>query len=183
MTVLETDRLILREWREEDREHFARMNADAMVMEFLPRALDRKASDKLMERFKGHFKKHGFGLFALESKDSGEFIGFVGLENVSFEASFAPAVEIAWRLDYEFWGRGYATEAGRRVLQYAFDDLKLKEVVAFTVHDNERTIRIMEKIGMTRDPKGDFDYPLLPAGHPFGKFVLYRMKAKDFKKA
>lgn len=181
MIQLETDRLILREWNPEDREPFARMNADAMVMEFLPRLLDPPASDKLVERFKAHFKRHGYGPFALELKETGEFMGFVGLRQVEFDAPFTPAVEIAWRLSYDFWGKGYATEAAQRVLQYGFEDLKLKEIVSFTVHDNSRTLHIMEKIGMKRDEKGDFDYPGLAKGHPLGRFVLYRLKVKDFQ--
>jgi 3-dehydroquinate dehydratase/shikimate dehydrogenase len=107
----------------------------------------------------------------------------VGIQQVEFEAAFTPAVEIAWRLDYEYWGKGYATEAAEAVLQYAFDTLKLKEVVAFAVHDNEVAIHMMEKIGMTRDPGGDFDFPALRKDHPLGHFVLYRLNAKDRAKA
>lgn len=179
--TLETERLILREWRPEDREAFARMNADPMVMEFLPRIMDKDSSDKLMGRFTEHFKKYGYGPYAIELKETGEFVGFVGLRNVEFKSAFTPAVEIAWRLDYEYWGKGYATEAGRRVIEHAFKELKLPEIVAFTVYDNSRTMHIMEKLGMKRDEKGDFDYPTLPKGHPFGKFALYRLKAGDFK--
>jgi RimJ/RimL family protein N-acetyltransferase len=182
MTTLETERLILREWTEDDKKPFARMNADPMVMEYLPRMLDEKASDKLVGRFQAHFKKHGFGLFAAERKEDKAFTGFVGLDTVAFEAPFTPAVEIAWRLDYEFWGKGYATEAARRVIEYAFEDLKLNEIVSFTVHDNARTIHIMEKLGMARDEKGDFDYPALRKGHPLGRFVLYRLRRKDYLK-
>lgn len=175
-TYIETERLILRDWQDSDQAPFARMNGDPLVMEFLPRHMDEKASNKLVKRFQDHFKKYGYGLFAVEIKESGEFAGFVGLHNVEFEAPFTPAVEIAWRLDYEYWGKGYGSEAAKAVLNYAFKTLKLKEVVAFTVHDNTRTIHVMEKIGMKRDPKGDFDYPALKKGHPLGRFVLYRMK-------
>lgn len=173
---IETERLILREWQEDDREAFARMNIDPIVMEFLPRTLDRAASDKLFKRFQKHFKAHGFGLFAMERKEDGEFIGFVGLNNVEFEAAFTPAIEIAWRLDSHHWGQGYATEGGRAVLSYAFDELGLDEVVSFTVHDNSRTIHVLEKLGMSHDKDGDFDYPTLRKGHPLGRFVLYRVR-------
>jgi RimJ/RimL family protein N-acetyltransferase len=178
---LETERLILREWKNEDSEVFARMNGDPLVMEYLPRVLDARASAKLMDRFKAHFKEHGYGLYAVERKEDGAFIGFVGLDNVTFEAHFTPAVEIAWRLDYEYWGKGYATEAAQAVIKHAFNTLKLKEIVAFTVHDNERMIHILEKLGMKKDEKGDFDYPLLAKGHPLGRFVLYRLKPKSVK--
>lgn len=177
---LETGRLILREWEEKDRKPFARLNADPMVMEFLPRILDEKASDKLMGRFQAHFREHGYGLYVAERKEDGAFVGFIGLHAVDFEAPFTPAVEIAWRLDYPFWGYGYATEAAQRVLEHAFEDLKLKEVVSFTVHDNTRATRIMEKLGMTRDMKGDFNYPSLRKGHPLGHFVLYRLSRKNY---
>lgn len=178
--TLETDRLILREWKKEDRQPFARMNGDPMIMEYMPRALDEKASNKLADRFAEHFEKHGYGLYACERKEDGAFMGFVGLDNVSIDVPFAPAVEIAWRLDYEYWGKGYATEAARRVLDHAFGELKLKEIVAFSVHDNTRAIQIMEKLGMSRDMKGDFDYPALRKGHPLGAFVLYRLSRKDY---
>jgi RimJ/RimL family protein N-acetyltransferase len=174
----ESERLIFREWKEEDRAPFARMNGDPMVMEFLPRSMDAAASDKLVGRFQEHFKAHGYGLYAIERKEDGEFVGFTGLHNVEFEAPFTPAVELAWRLDYEYWGQGYGSEAGKAVLHHAFKTLKLKEVVAFTVHDNERTIRLMEKLGMTHVPGGDFDYPTLPKGHPLGRFVLYKISRK-----
>ncbi len=177
---IETDRLILREWIDSDRVPFARMNADPLVMEHLPRSLDEKASNKLVDRFQAHFKAHGFGLYAVSRKEDGEFVGFTGLNTVEFEAAFTPAVELAWRLDYEYWGKGYASEAGQAVLHHAFTKLKLKEVVAFTVHDNTTTIKLMEKVGMVRDPKGDFDYPALRKGHPFGRFVLYRATKKAY---
>ncbi len=174
MIHLETPRLILREWRDEDLEPFARMNADPLIMEYMPRSLDESASNRLVSRFKKHFKKYNYGLYALELKSSGEFMGFVGLNNVEFDAAFTPAVEIAWRLDYGFWGKGYATEAAQAVLDHAFGKLLLKEIVSFTVFDNERSIHVMKKIGMLRDEAGDFDYPSLRKGHPLGRFVLYR---------
>ncbi|MEZ5918861.1 MAG: GNAT family N-acetyltransferase [Alphaproteobacteria bacterium] len=171
---LETDRLILRPWKAEDLPDFARMNADPLVMEYLPRALDEDSSGKLMKRFERHFKKYGYGLYALENKENGAFVGFTGLNHVEFSAAFTPAIEIAWRLDYGHWGRGYATEAAHAVLENGHDTLGLKEIVSFTVHDNTRSIGVMEKIGMIRDSDGDFDYPALRKGHPLGRFVLYR---------
>ncbi len=173
---IETERLILREWADEDKDSFSRMNIDPIVMEYLPRALNKAASDKLLKRFQKHFKEHGFGIFAIEEKETGEFVGFVGLSSVEFDEKFTPAVEIAWRLDSHYWGKGYATEGARAVLSYAFEEKKMKEIVSFTVHDNIRSTHVMEKIGMTRDEKGDFDYPTLRKGHPLGRFVLYRLK-------
>lgn len=178
---LETERLILREWKDEDRGPFARMNGDPMIMEYFPRRLDEKASDRLVNRFQKHFRQYGYGPYAVESKDSGEFMGFVGLHHVEIDVPFAPAVEIAWRLDYEYWGHGYATEASHKVLAHAFGELGLKEIVAFAVYDNSRAIHVMEKLGMKRDEKGDFKYPGLRKDHPLGQFVLYRLRKKDYQ--
>ena len=171
---LETERLIFREWEDEDREPFARMNADPIVMQYLPRSLDEKSSNKLVDRFQKHFDQHGYGLYVVEVRESGQFAGFVGLNNVEFKADFTPATEIAWRLDYEFWGKGYGSEAAEAVLHHGLKKLKLPEIVSFTVHDNTRSIHLMEKIGLVRDMGGDFDYPTLRKGHPLGQFVLYR---------
>lgn len=175
-THIETDRLILREWEDTDLEAFARMNGDPVIMEYLPRVLDEAASKRHMTAFKKHFKEHGYGLYAVELKEDKEFVGFVGLNNVDFKAPFTPAVEIAWRLDYEYWGQGYASEAAKAVVDHAFKELKLKELVAFTVHDNTRSRGLMEKIGMKYVEGADFDYPALKKGHPLGRFVLYRIK-------
>lgn len=179
MKYIETERLVLRDWKDEDRKPFARMNADPIVMEYFPRRLGDDDTNRLVDRFQEHFKKHGYGPYAVELKKTGAFMGFVGLHDVEFKAHFTPAVEIAWRLDYEFWGQGFATEAAKEVLTYASKKLKLPEVVAFAVHDNTRAIHIMEKIGMKRDPEGDFDFPSLRKDHPLGKFVLYRTRKKS----
>ncbi len=181
MKHLETDRIILREWEEKDFEPFMRLNADPLIMEYFPRVLDEARSKHLFKHFQEHFKKHGYGLYALENKTNHEFMGFVGLNNIDFDAPFTPATEIAWRLDYGYWGKGYATEAARAVLAHAFGKLKLDEVVAHAVYDNDRAVHVMEKLGMKRDPKGDFAYPKLPKGHPLGQHLLYRLKRKDYQ--
>lgn len=175
-THLETDRLILREWEDKDLEPFARMNADPVVMEYLPRVLDEKSTKRHMKEFQEHFKKHGYGFYVLETKDTGEFVGFVGLENTDFKAKFTPAIELAWRLDYEYWGQGYASEAARAVIDHAFNKLKMPEIVSFTVHDNTRMIHVLEKLGMKYQKGQDFDYPALKKGHPLGRFILYKIK-------
>lgn len=180
---IETDRLILRPWTDEDRSQFARINGDPLIMEYMPRVLPPADSDKLVDRFQKHIKKHGYGMFAVERKEDGVFMGTVGLNSVEFKAPFTPATEIAWRLDYEFWGKGYATEAANAVLEYGFDKQGLKEIVSFTVRDNTGSVQVMKKIGMTYDEKGDFKYPGLPKDHPSSDFVLYRLYKKDFKVA
>jgi len=179
---IETDRILLREWEATDFSRFAKMNADPLIMEYFPRVLDEVRSKHLFKHFQEHFAKHGYGLYALENKDNHEFMGFVGLNNIEFKAPFTPAVEIAWRLDYDYWGKGYATEAARAVLKHAFEDLKLEEVVAYCVYDNDRAVKVMEKLGMKRDKKADFDYPKLPKGHPLGQHILFRLKKRDYQK-
>jgi RimJ/RimL family protein N-acetyltransferase len=174
--LIVTDRLRLRAWRESDREAFARMNADPRVMEFFPSVVSREASDALADRVEKHFQKHGFGPWAVELIETGEFIGFTGLSIPNFEAPFMPAVEIGWRLSAEHWGCGFATEAAGASMQYGFGELRLDEIVSFTVPANVRSRRVMEKIGMTRDAADDFDHPKLVEGHPLRRHVLYRLR-------
>jgi RimJ/RimL family protein N-acetyltransferase len=174
--VIETERLLLRSWREEDREPFYRMNSDPRVMEFMSECSTRAQSDLLFERIIEHFKKHGFGLFAAESREDQTFIGFVGLAVPSFKTHFTPCVEIGWRLAADYWGRGLATEGARAVAKYAFDELALDGLVSFTVPENVRSRRVMEKIGMTHDASDDFDHPNIPEGHPLSRHVLYRLR-------
>ena len=175
--LFETDRIIVREWCDEDRIPFAQMNADPVIMEYLPRSLTEKESNHLVDKFVKHYDKHGYGLYALERKDDGAFMGFTGLQQVPFKADFTPAVEIAWRLDYDFWGSGYATEAAKAVLKHGFEAHDIDEIVAFTVFDNTRSIGVMENIGMTKVQGGAFRYPTLPKNHPLGDFVFYHVKS------
>jgi RimJ/RimL family protein N-acetyltransferase len=175
MQMLKTDRLILRRWLPSDREPFARLNADARVMEFMPWVLTREESDWLVDRIEAHFEQHGFGLWAAEVLLTSAFAGFIGLSVPHFEAHFTPCVEIGWRLAAEHWGSGFATEGARAVVRHAFDDLGLASLVSFTVPANVRSRRVMEKIGMTRDPRDDFDHPGLPVGHSLRRHVLYRL--------
>lgn len=175
--MAETERLILRRWRVQDREPFARLNADPLVMEHFPACLTREESDAGVDRVEAHFEKHGFGLFAAELRASGQFIGFIGLNIPDFEAHFTPCVEIGWRLAREHWGRGLATEGARAAVRYGFGTLGLRELVAFTVPANIRSRSVMEKLGMSRDPADDFDHPRLEPGHPLRRHVLYRLRA------
>ena len=177
--AITTQRLILRRWREEDREPFARLNCDPAVMEFMPALLTRAESDAMVDRIEAHFAAHGFGLWAAELRGTGEFIGFIGLSIPRFEAHFTPCVEIGWRLAQEHWGKGLATEGGQAVVEYAFRDLGLVELVSFTSVGNLRSRRVMEKIGMTHDAADDFDHPVLPEGHWLRRHVLYRKKGNE----
>lgn len=151
------------------------MNADPIVMEYLPATLTREESDAFVRRIDEHFDRHGFGLWALEIPGVTPFAGFVGLSVPGFVAHFAPCVEIGWRLAAACWGRGYASEAARAVLAFGFERLSLPEIVSFTVPANARSRWVMERIGMSRDPADDFDHPKLPEGHPLRRQVLYRI--------
>jgi RimJ/RimL family protein N-acetyltransferase len=181
--VIETPRLILREWREADRKHFARINADPRVMEFFPARLTRAQSDALVAKIQTHFRKHDFGICAAELKAEGTFIGFIGLKIPSFRAHFTPCVEIGWRLSREVWGQGLATEGAQAVVKFGREALGLKEIVSFTVPPNIRSRRVMEKLGMSYDPADDFDHPQLPPGHPLRRHVLYRLRLESPKKS
>jgi RimJ/RimL family protein N-acetyltransferase len=172
---LRTARLLLRRWRPSDRAPFAALNANPRVAEFLSGPLTQGESDEMASRVDANFDRHGFGLWAVEVRDVAPFIGFIGLAVPRFEASFAPCVEIGWRLDAEHWGHGYATEGAQAALAFGFDAVGLHEIVSFTVPANLRSRRVMEKIGMRREPAEDFDHPSLPSGHPLQRHVLYRI--------
>lgn len=174
---LETNRILLRRWNEQDRIPFRRINADSRVMEFYPGTLSSSESDNIVDRIEKHFDEHRFGLFAVELCASKKFIGFVGLQHVPFKAHFTPSIEIGWRIDADFWNLGFATEAAHAVLRYAERELKLPEVVALTYKGNHRSRRVMDKLGMVYDPNGDFENP-----HPalvdswLKPHVLYRRR-------
>jgi RimJ/RimL family protein N-acetyltransferase len=167
----------MRRWAAADREPFACMNADARVMEYFPGTLTREESDGLVNRVEAHFDRHGFGLFAVELRETGMLIGFIGLSVPAFNAHFTPCVEIGWRLGFDYWGRGLATEGAREALRHGFDVVGLREIVSFTTEANLRSRRVMERIGMTYDPADDFDHPGLTEGHPRRRHVLYRMRS------
>lgn len=179
--ALQTPRLILREWRDSDIEPFAAMFADPLVMEFLPAAPDRAAIEAIVGRIRAHFAEHGFGWWAAELRESGQFIGFIGLARGNFEAHFTPAVEIGWRLASAYWGQGYATEGAKAALDFGFTRLGLAEIVSFTVPANRRSWRVMQRIGMTHDPADDFDHPRLDAGDPLRRHVLHRMSRERWE--
>jgi len=173
---MDTDRLIMRRWRESDREPFAAMNADPEVMEHFPSPLNRAESDALVDRIEWGFGERGYGLWALEVRETGAFIGFAGLILQTFEAPFTPAVEVGWRLARHAWGHGYATEAGARALEHGFTEAGLEEIVSMTAVGNVRSRAVMERLGMTRDPADDFAHSRLPEAHPLRPHVLYRLR-------
>lgn len=169
---LETDRLILRHWLESDRPVFAAMNADPKVMEFFPSKLDRKGSDELVDIINEGFDNNSYGLWAAERKDTGEFIGFIGLHNLSLETDFCPSVEIGWRLASQHWNQGFATEGAMKALEAGLSDFQLNEIVAITAKSNVRSMKVMEKIGMKYEK--DFLHPRLSPDSPIYQHVLYK---------
>jgi RimJ/RimL family protein N-acetyltransferase len=173
VSELRTDRLLLRHWRASDLAPWVALNADPAVREHFPTVETREQSAESMALISGSLDERGWGLWAMEVRDTGDFIGFTGLNPVHglpFEG-----VEVGWRLACAAWGHGYATEAARAALAYAFDVLELPEVVSFTSRTNLRSQAVMRRIGMTRDPADDFDHPRVPPG-PLRRHVLYRIR-------
>lgn len=177
--IIKTDRLILRPWCDADLEPFAEMNADLRVMEYFPSVLSREESDNQAKRVSLKLNEQGWGLWAVSVPGVSDFIGFIGLAEPTFKAHFTPAIEIGWRLAFEHWGQGYATEGAKEVIKYAFDVLKLDEIVSFAAVQNLRSRKVMEKIGMHHQPNDDFDHPNIPEGNELRRLVLYRLSRND----
>jgi RimJ/RimL family protein N-acetyltransferase len=172
--MIETPRLLLRPWRTSDLAPFAAQNADPVVMRFLSGVLTRADSDAYVARAERHLAETGFGKWAVEAPGIAPLIGSVGLTRVTYEAPFTPAVEAAWRLHRRYWGCGYATEAARAAIEDGFQRVGLREIVAVTAPTNFASVRVMERLGMTRS--GTFDHPVAPPGSPLRRHILYRLK-------
>ena len=177
--MIETPRLILRPWRESDFAPFAELNADPFVMRYMRGVLTREESDAYIQRIQQHLADHRFCKWAVEAPGVAPFIGAVGLSHVRFEASFTPAIEIAWRLNRPFWGQGYATEAAGAAIKDGFTRIGLQEIVAFTRPANIPSQQVMERLGMQRSI--EFDHPLLPKDSPLRHHILYRLHPPDAK--
>jgi RimJ/RimL family protein N-acetyltransferase len=176
---LATERLLLREWRDVDREPFAEMNGDPRVMEHFPAVSIRTESDALVDRIVAHWQEDGYGLWAIERTSDGVFLGFTGLAAPVDVPGMPPFVEVGWRFAIEAWGHGYATEAARAAVTWGFDVLRLDEIASWTTTANARSRAVMERIGMTHDPVDDFDHPRLPEGHLQRRHVMYRLRRPD----
>lgn len=166
---------MLRRWTDADRPAFYDLNSDPVVMATIAPVMDRAQSDSLMDRIEAGFDVHGFGLWCVEL--DGVSIGFTGL-SVPW---FRDGVEVGWRIRSAWWGHGYAPEAARAALAVAFDEIGLDEVISFTAATNLNSQRVMQKIGMIRDPSGDFDHPSVAAGNPLRAHVLYRLTAAQYR--
>jgi Acetyltransferases, including N-acetylases of ribosomal proteins len=179
-TEIRTERLILRRWREEDRPAFAKLNADPHVMRFFPDVRSREESDRSAQWLDDRFDIDGFGPWAVEVPGVADFIGFVGAWRLDYSMPFTSDVEIGWRLDQPYWGKGYAVEAAKAALADVFWRTEIPEIVAFTATQNEPSRRVMDKLGMVYDPAADFMHPRVAEGHPLRLHVLYRLPRQAF---
>ncbi|CAN5238923.1 GNAT family N-acetyltransferase [soil metagenome] len=177
---LQTERLLLRRWKESDLAPFSEINADPNVMKHFPKMLTPDETKALIEKIENRFELDSLGLWAVELLSNQAFIGFVGLWKPTFDAHFTPCVEIGWRLANRYWGQGYAPEAARAVLEDGFERICLEEIVAMTALLNKNSMRVMEKIGMTLDPQDNFMHPSVEDGHRLKEHVLYRIKKSDW---
>ena len=178
---LNTPRLLLRQWQKNDYPLFAEMNSNPRVMKYFPDTLNKKQSDEFAGKLSQHLSENGWGLWVLEEKESKHFMGFTGLHKTPDDLPFSPAIEIGWRLSDKYWGKGYATEAAKEVLKYAFSVLHLEEIVSFTSVINKKSIAVMNRINML-DTKHNFMHPKIVDNNPLKEHVLYKIKKKDWLK-
>ena len=173
MTYIETPRLILRSWRDEDITPFAELNSNPEVMKYFLKSMSYAESAEFLQKIRAEFEQFGYGTYALEEKASGNLIGLTGFHNITFEADFTPGVEIGWRIMPEYWNKGYVTEAAKACFVYAKEHLPVNHILAFTSMPNKSSQRVMQKAGMEKVK--NFNHPLVPAGHPLLEHVLYRI--------
>ncbi|MDL2284931.1 GNAT family N-acetyltransferase [Oxalobacter sp. OttesenSCG-928-P03] len=177
---LETERLVLRQWKRQDYAPYAELNADRVVMAFFTATLNRKESDTMLRYLHAVMARRGWGIWAVERKEDGAFIGSVGLHIPRAKLPFSPCVEVGWRLAQAYWGQGYATEAARASLRYGFEVLDLPEIVSFTTVLNTRSEAVMRRLGMKTDPKENFEHPDVPKASPLREHCLYRITRQEW---
>ncbi|MBS1608454.1 MAG: GNAT family N-acetyltransferase [Bacteroidetes bacterium] len=176
--IISTKRLGLRKWKDEDIQPFTLLNADTEVMQYFPSTLSKDQTLNMIRRIKKDFAKNGFGLYAVEIKESLEFIGFTGFSIPAFEAFFTPCIEIGWRFKKEVWGNGFATEAAIACLQFGFKQLEFDKIVSFTAAVNNKSENVMKRIGMQNT--GEFDHPGIDKSSSLCRHVLYEIKRAGF---
>lgn len=179
--MITTRRLVLRAWQEEDIPVFSEMCADPEGMAFLPKLLTVEETKQMVGRIVEHFEKHGFGLYAVEKKDTKTFIGYTGLMVAAFESFFTPCIEIGWRIRRTEWNQGFATEAAKACLDYGFTHLGMEKVYSFTSVHNLASERVMQKIGLQRE--GIFQHPLISPDHFLREHLLYSIKKDDYRRS
>ena len=178
-TSLTSKRITLRQWQADDLPAFAKMSASDAVMEYFPSPLSKDQSDQVAAKIKEKIARNGFGFWAMELNETGEFCGFVGLNIPEPELPFGPCLEIGWRLAEEFWGKGLATEGGRLALAFGFDHLNADEIVSFTTLNNQKSQAVMKRLDFEFENE-TFMHPALEDGHPLKKHVLYRLTKERF---
>lgn len=177
--IFESPRLGFREWKESDKEPFAKMNANKDVMKYFTKTLNSKESNRFIYIIQDYFNQRGYGLWAVEIKETKEFIGFIGFLMATFESEFTPCVEIGWRLDNRHWYKGYATEGAKACLEYGFDKLHLDEIYSFTSEVNQPSQNVMKKIGLKKI--GEFPHPRLEETSELRPHVLYKIDKSNYK--
>ena len=172
--MIKTDRLILKNYTDQEREPFYLINSDPEVMRYFPSVLTREESNAMLERLRNGINDRGYGFWGAFIDN--ELIGMIGINPIPFDAHFTPAVEVGWRLAKKHWGKGYATEGAIAALDFGFNELKLDEIIAITTVNNLPSQKVMHRLGMTHDSKDDFDHPKLDINHPLRRHVLYRLR-------
>lgn len=178
---METSRLVIRQWQFSDYEPFAQMNQDPEVMRYFPKHLTPAESHAMIEKCTAGLEEDKFGFWAAQSKENNEFLGFVALAKVQFDCKFTGSIEIGWRLKQAAWGKGLASEGARKLLEYGFLTLGLPEIVSLTAKINQRSWRVMERIGMTTNAADDFEHPKVAHGSPLKPHVLYRLTKDEWR--
>ncbi|KHD08019.1 GCN5 family acetyltransferase [Candidatus Thiomargarita nelsonii] len=177
---LKTNQLLLRQWQKEDFPLFAKINYDSVVMEYYPSVLSEDESNAMAHKFESLISERSWGFWAVELIDENKFIGFVGLHKPTYELPVTPCIEIGWRLAKEYWGKGYATEAARVALKFAFEELGLNEVYSFTSVSNKKSWSVMVRLGM-QNTGANFEHPIIPESHPLREHVLYKITKAQWK--
>ncbi len=177
--TLETNRLILRQWQQNDLVEFSKINADPIVMEYYPNTLNEEQSNNMVNYLKSLITERSWGLWAVEIKNNRQFIGFVGLHEPTHDLPVTPCVEIGWRLAREYWRQGYATEAAEQCLRFAFEQLKLQQVYSFTSVVNKKSATVMARLQM-KNMESNFQHPILPENHLLREHVLYKITAEQW---
>jgi [ribosomal protein S5]-alanine N-acetyltransferase len=177
--IIQTKRIGLRAWLEEDVEPFSRINADPEVMKFFPGPLSKVETERFVSAIENHFNEKGFGLYAVDELASCDFIGFIGLNTATFESDFTPCVEVGWRLSPEYWGKGFATEGALACLKKGFQEFSLEEIVSFTSAINNRSVAVMKRIGLKY--RMDFDHPRLDPKSQLCKHALYSLTRMEYE--
>ncbi|NOX43531.1 MAG: GNAT family N-acetyltransferase [Gammaproteobacteria bacterium] len=177
---IDTKRLKLRQWRKDDLPIFAKLNADPVVMKYYPDVLSEKQSNEMAEKIESSIAQRGWGFWAVEKTDNKNFIGFVGLNEPTYDLPVTPCVEIGWRLAKKYWGNGYATEAAKAAMVVAFDKLNFSEIVSFTSVSNKQSRAVMERLGMI-NMQENFEHPLIPENSPLREHVLYKIEKQHWK--